>query len=424
MATMFENRGTDYRYLVQDDRIHGSVFTDPAIFSDEMDRIFNRGWVFVAHESEIPEPGSYVTRRIGTQSVIVTRDRSGGFQVFYNRCTHRGARLCQQASGMAKWITCPYHGWVFDGEGRLIDLPADAAYPRDFDRKAAALRGADQVDSYGGFIFANLVANGISLKQHLGRATELIDALLGLSPTGRIRLSAGWMKHKTQCNWKMFVENQVDGYHVQMVHGSLLSANTHFAGVRNRKEELPTRVRDMGLGHTDIDFASDHRATADRILRWTGGVEPEKIPGYIAAMKAAYGEEGAHQKLVDGPPHSMLFPNISLAEMNIMTIEPISVDTTVVYTTPVFLEGGDDLNIRTLRRCEGAMGPAGFLIADDAEIGELAQMGLQDQQPEWNILSRGLETEHVNADGIRIGGLMDETTQRGFWRHYRDVMAG
>jgi hypothetical protein len=119
----------------------------------------------------------------------------------------------------------------------------------------------------------------------------------------------------------------------------------------------------------------------------------------------------------------MLFPNISLAEMNIMVIEPISAHQSVQYTTPVFLEGADDLNARTMRRCEGAMGPAGFLIADDAEIGELTQMGVANLEPEWIILSRGMGKEEVLPNGVKLAGLMDETSQRGFWSHYREVMA-
>ena len=119
----------------------------------------------------------------------------------------------------------------------------------------------------------------------------------------------------------------------------------------------------------------------------------------------------------------MLFPNISLAEMNIMVIQPISASETIQYTTPVLMKGADELNRRTLRRCEGALGPAGFLIADDAEIAELSQLGVSNVAPEWILLNRGIATDEVGADGTRVGGLMDETSQRGFWRHYRDVMA-
>lgn len=423
MATATAIRPTiDYRHLVQDGRLHGSLYTSPQIFVQEMDAIFHRGWSFVAHDSEIPNSGDFVVRRVGTQSLIAQRDKDGAVRVFYNRCPHRGAALCQTWSGQHSRITCPYHAWTFALDGRLIGLPDEQAYPPEFSRDQAGLTPVARTESYGGFIFVNLIPNHLTLREHLGHATELIDSLLGLSPTGRIQLSAGWMKHKMRTNWKMIVENQVDGYHAQMVHGSLLAANRTFATVRDRKPTSPTRVRDFGMGHTDIDHQSDYRA-GDRLLRWTGGIDPERLPIYVTAMNQAYGPEVARQRLIEGPPHSMLFPNISLAEMNIMVIEPVSVNTSIQYTIPVFLEGADDLNARTLRRCEGALGPAGFLIADDAEIGELTQMGVANLEPEWIILSRGMGKEEVLPNGVRLAGLMDETSQRGFWSHYREVMA-
>lgn len=425
MATAFKTEpALDFRHLVQDGLLHGSLYTSQAVFDREIETIYHRGWCFIAHESELPKSGDYVVRRIGTQLLLAVRGKDDQIRVFYNRCPHRGAVLCQTQSGHQARITCPYHAWTFALDGRIIGLPDEAAYPQDFSRAEANLTPVERTESYGGFIFVNLVPNGKTLKDHLGRATELIDALVGLSPTGRIQLTAGWMKHKLRCNWKMVVENQVDGYHAQMVHGSLLAANRTFATVRDRKPTSGARVRDFGLGHTDIDHASDYRHAGDRLFRWTGGIAPERLPNYVQAMNDAYGEEDARRRLIEGPPHSMLFPNISLAEMNIMVIEPVAPGLSIQYTTPVFLDGADELNARTLRRCEGALGPAGFLIADDAEIGELTQMGVENHEPEWIILKRGLGKEEVLPDGIKLAGLMDETSQRGFWNHYREVMAG
>lgn len=413
----------DYRALVEDTRIHGSVYTDPGVFADEMDRIYSKGWVFVAHDSEIPRPGDFVTRRLGLQSVIVTRDKKGAFNVLFNRCSHRGSIVCQAEKGHRNSLTCPYHGWTFALDGSLMGVPAPNAYVDAHDQPHGLAR-VPRVEAYGGFIFASLSPTGVSLKDHLGKAALWIDQLLGLSPEGEIQLTGGWMKHKLNCNWKMVVENQVDGYHAQMVHGSLISANDTFATVRDRRDTSPTRVHDVGMGHTDIDHSSDYHHYNDKLFRWTGGASEEKFPDYIAAMNKAYGPEEARYRLVGGPPHAMLFPNISLAEMNIMLILPVGPGESVQYTTPVFLKGADELNARTIRRCEGALGPAGFLIADDAEIGELNQIGIANNEPEWVVLSRGSANEKMLEGGVRQAGLMDETSQRGFWRHYRDVMAG
>lgn len=414
-------RPIDYRHLVQDERVHGSVYTDPDVFADEMDKIFARGWVWLAHESEIARPGDFVNRRLGLQQVIVTRDASGQCHALFNRCPHRGAVVCQGEGGHRRSLTCPYHGWTFALDGGLMGVPSASAYA-ETGVKPEGLTAVPRLASYGGFIFGSLAPEGPTLEQHLGKAKAWIDQLVGLSPEGEIQLTAGWMKHKMRCNWKMVVENQVDGYHAPMVHGSLLAANEVFATVRDRKDSSPTRVRDFGHGHSDIDHASDYRA-GDKLFRWTGGIPESRLPNYVAAMKASYGDAEARSRLRDGPPHAMLFPNISLAEMNIMVIQPIGPSETIQYTTPVLLKGADELNKRTMRRCEGALGPAGFLIADDAEIGELTQIGVSNLEPEWLLLNRGLGAEEVLADGTRVGGLMDETSQRGFWRHYRDVMS-
>lgn len=426
MTILAEGRGRsiDFNALIERGRIHGSLYFDPDVFAQEMEKIFHRGWVFLAHESELPKPGDFVRRLLGLQSVIVTRGKEGEVNVLFNRCPHRGAVVCQQERGHRRMLTCPYHGWSFAMDGSLVGLPSADAYPQSFDKAQAGLARAPRVDSCGGFIFASLAEDGISLDEHLGKAKEWIVQLLELSPEREIQLTAGWMKHRLNCNWKMVVENQVDGYHAPAVHGSLIAANEIFATVRDRKDTSPTRVRDFGMGHTDIDHASDYRAAGDKLFRWAGGVSPDRFPGYVDAMKGRYGEEGATRRLIDGPAHAMLFPNISLAEMNIMVIQPISPTETVQYTTPVLLKGAGDFNQRTMRRCEGALGPAGFLIADDAEIGELTQMGVQNREPEWIELSRGLEQEEVRPDGTRIAGLMDETSQRGFWRHYRKIMSG
>src|SRR5512132_2078264 len=83
----------DYKALVQDDRIHASLYTDPRIFADEMERIFRRGWVFVGHDSEIPRPGDFVTRSIGGEPVIMVREAEGAVAILVNRCRHRGTMV-------------------------------------------------------------------------------------------------------------------------------------------------------------------------------------------------------------------------------------------------------------------------------------------------------------------------------------------
>ena len=114
----------DYGRLIEDRRVHGSLYTDRQVFADEIDRIFRRGWIFVGHESEIPKTGDWVTRRLGREPVIMLRAAEGGVHVLANRCAHRGTLLCwQDRGGGRKSFQCSYHGWVFGLDGKLRSLP-------------------------------------------------------------------------------------------------------------------------------------------------------------------------------------------------------------------------------------------------------------------------------------------------------------
>jgi phenylpropionate dioxygenase-like ring-hydroxylating dioxygenase large terminal subunit len=417
----FARSSIDYGRLIQTDRVHASMYSDPAVFRDELATLYGTSWVYVGHDSEVPAPGDFCRKMVGLQSVIMARHTDGTVHVMYNRCPHRASLVCHQDHGHGTRLTCRYHGWSFNMRGDLLTVPGPEGYDDSLDKSALGLTPLPRVAAYRGFVFASLAAHGPSLDEHLGLAKGAIDQICNLAPQGEIELSAGWMKTRIRANWKMIVENQVDGYHAPFVHGSLMNANRRFATVRDRKESSPALVRDLGSGHSEIDHSTDYR-DKNTTLRWSGGIEESRLPGYVSAMNAAYGPQEARRRMVDGPPHTAIFPNLFLAEMAIMVVQPLSEKETIHWTTPVMLKGGGDLNERSLRRGEGAVGPAGFIIADDTEISEVAQLAAANLHPEWLLLKRGLHTEELHSDGTRTAGLMDETTQRAFWREYKKVM--
>jgi phenylpropionate dioxygenase-like ring-hydroxylating dioxygenase large terminal subunit len=410
--------------LVRPDRVSGDVYTDPEVFELEMQRIFREGWVYVGHESEVPEPGDYVTRRIGRDPVILVRGKDGEVRVLANRCSHRGNRLCNAEKGNSSTFRCPYHGWTFTNAGDLVGVPMRQGYAERFlaVREELGLASAPRMDVYGGFVFASLTGEGISLREHLGSATGAIDRLLALSPTGALDLRAGWMKHRMRCNWKMVMENNVDGYHALFTHQSVYDA-VRPAKVSHVPSKVEVYVRDLGNGHSEIDYSAEYTRLDDEFV-WFGRAPREKLPKYVAAMEAAHGPEATHKAFVVGPPHTLIYPNLFLAEMNIMTVEPLGPGETIAYTTPALLPGMDEMNERMLRRTEGAMGPAGFLIADDGEIGMRNQFGLAAREPEWIQLSRGIETDIEDETGIVNHDKSAETPQRGWWKHWAAVLNG
>src|SRR4030095_9435457 len=171
----------DYNALVKEDRVHISLYTDPDIFTDEMDKIFRRVWVYVGHQGEVPNPGDFRLKRIGLQPVIMVRDQHGQVQLLLNRCRHRGATVCQEKQGNTRSFRCMYHGWTYHLDGELSGVPSEEAYGDDFKRQELSLVKVPRVAAYRGFIFASLSTAGIPLEEHLGRAAAELDLFFGLS---------------------------------------------------------------------------------------------------------------------------------------------------------------------------------------------------------------------------------------------------
>src|SRR5688572_2972125 len=141
------------------------VFADEAVYRQEQERVFGRCWLFLAHESMIPQPNDYVTNYMGEDSVVVCRDPQGRVRAFLNTCTHRGNRVCLFDEGNALSWTCTYHGWSFNTEGRLVGVPFfDEAYYGELNRDALGLVAVPRVETFGGLVFGCWDADAVSLE--------------------------------------------------------------------------------------------------------------------------------------------------------------------------------------------------------------------------------------------------------------------
>jgi benzoate/toluate 1,2-dioxygenase alpha subunit len=206
--------GHEIARLIEPGRVHRSVYTDPELFELEMERIFGRAWLFVGHESQVPHAGDYITTELGRQPVIMVRHRDGSINVLLNRCTHRGAKVVNERRGNAARLTCCYHGWSFDTDGRLAAVPVPDGCAADFDQAAFGLARAPRVGEYRGFVFASLAAKGSSFEDHIGPMKRNIDDLVDRAPDGSLALDAGLHRYAYNGNWKLQVENVLDSYHV------------------------------------------------------------------------------------------------------------------------------------------------------------------------------------------------------------------
>ena len=403
---------------IRPDRVHGSLYTDPDIFAAELERIWYRTWVYVGHESEIPAANDFVRKAIGPQAVLMTRDRQGDIHLLLNRCSHRANLVCDAARGNGSAFRCPYHGWTFSNDGRLLGTPFRSGYAESPAKADLGLSRVPRVASVHGFVFGSFADDGPSLAEHLGAATDVFDRLERLSPVGAVQITAGWLQHKVRANWKMLVENETDGYHPPFVHESIFSVAA--SGIGDLYGDKSTAVsRDLGGGHTENDLRPEFRRLGQP-MGWFG-TTPERMPTYVARMRERHGA-ATDAILIDGSPHVMIFPNLFIAEIQLFVIQPIAVDETIQHVTALQFADAPELNERMLRQTLGSVGPAGFLLADDSEMYERNQRGVQQRAPEWLNLSRGLHRERRDTDGHPIGHVTDEVTLRAMWRHYRTLM--
>jgi len=215
------------------------IYWDPEIYAREMDVVFGSAWLFVGHESTIPNPGDFVANYMGDDPVIVVRDRSGAIGVYLNRCRHRGNKVCLYDSGSTKSFRCSYHGWTYGLDGSLAAVPMlDKGYGADFPRAELGLAAPPRVASYHGLIFASWSVDGPSLEAYLGDDLRwYLDTFAFDDPDG-LEVLPGRHRYMIPANWKLLAENfGGDMYHFASTHASILMLG---------RDERSDRIRTSG----------------------------------------------------------------------------------------------------------------------------------------------------------------------------------
>jgi hypothetical protein len=218
----------------------------------------------------------------------------------------------------------------------------------------------------------------------------------------------------------MLPENDSDGYHLGFVHLALFKTveSAQYQRVVGDERAIKAVVRDWGRGHIEIDWSPGY----ERPFEWLGNASGPAVAEYVSQMERRYGEEAARRRLLEGPAHAFIFPNLFLGETNIAIVQPIDVAESVHWHTPMFLKGVPQFNGRLLRMAEAGMGPASFLMPEDLTVASRNQLGLEARGNEWIELRRGLTREYIDTDGRAVSHVTDETTNRALWQHYLSVM--
>lgn len=200
------------------------MYHDPAIYAEEVGRIFSRMWLCVGREEDIAKPGDYMTRSIGDESVVIMRDAKGQVNAFYNVCRHRGSRLLTETCGQGQSsIQCPYHAWTYELDGSLRGAP-HMEDVKNFDKKNFSLRPV-RLDRWDGFLFINLDQEAESLRDYLGAmATKFSRFGMGGLRRGKR------INYTVQSNWKMLAENYSECYHCFLIHPELNRVSHYLSG--------------------------------------------------------------------------------------------------------------------------------------------------------------------------------------------------
>ena len=420
-------------------RVHRDAFCRDDVFELELDALFERGWVYLGHESQLPRPNDYLTTWVGRVAVVVMRDETGRLGAFLNSCRHKGAQVVHRARGNARLHLCRYHGWSYDSAGRNVVLRAraDGAYPPSFDDAPHGLQPLAAFASHRGFLFGSLSDPGTTLADHLGDARIFLDLVVDQSEQG-IELLPGDVRYTFRANWKFQLENTVDAYHFPATHPSYLR-------LMDRRARMGPRegvARSVWQGDDGVQL--DERMGAftfahGHVLVWTTS-PPERHPLYAQreALGRRVGAERASWML--RTRQLDVFPNLQIgssAAIQMRVIRPLAPDLTEVSTWCIAPVGESaDARRQRLRQYEDFYNPSGMATPDDTVNYEDCQRGMRSGRVPWQQAwlqghARGTAAvrpgadAHARALGIRPAtsssgpfALADETVFHGLYREW------
>lgn len=416
--------------------VHRDVFTDAEIFDLEMKRIFEGTWIFVAHESQIPDNFDFFTTSIGRHPVIITRNGEGELKAYINACSHRGAALERTRRGNSQFYTCQYHGWVFDTNGKCLNVTDEdvGSYPKGFADQDRSLKQVPKLESYHGMIFASLNPDVHSLDEHLGEAKIFIDLVLDQGEHG-MEVVKGSSSYTHRGNWKLQPENGIDGYHFTAVHAN-------YVGLMQRKmpegkaPEVKRAIDGDGILKLDsgwYDLGHGHT------VMWATFNAPQNRPSFQRRdqLVEQYGE-GKAKWMVNRVRNFLIYPNLLFmdhASTQLRVIKPVSADKTRVEMFCLAAKGEPAESRRNrLRQFEDFFNASGLATPDDLDTFEACHDGLVSDYVEWQAnYDRGFATLRKGGDkfGDEIGlkpvasgpTFRDETLLHGQYREWKRLMS-
>jgi phenylpropionate dioxygenase-like ring-hydroxylating dioxygenase large terminal subunit len=410
------------------------IFSDAEIYAAELDRIFGRSWLFLAHETQLPAAGDYITCRMGETPVIVTRDAGDRIRALINSCRHRGNAVTRNDAGNARTFTCPYHGWCYDLQGKrvesgaLVGLPGLKSYYDDnLALESWGLVPVAQVATYHGLVFGTLDPAAPPLEEYLGDFRWFIDMVLDRGDFAAVPGVARW---RMKCNWKFAADNAIgDNSHAQVAHRSAFIAMERKLGAHRAtvgvQEPGFTILTDYGHGANCKSAYFAERADPNTARKPFTRIDPvfEKWRENDATLVAM------------GPLRSQIvryngnvFPNLFMIDQLLMMRNPIGPGETEIRAVALYdRSAAPEIQTLQKRRAFQKFGPSGLLEQEDGENWDQATAGsrirvLRDAALNYEM---GLGSGRIIRDGLtppRIETMINEHAQLWFYKAWAEAL--
>ena len=394
------------------------VFTDRAIFEREYAAIFDNCWLYLGHASELPSPGSFLTRKVARRPILFTLDKEGQYHALFNACPHRGAMVCRERHGKSPAFMCLYHGWTFGSDGHLKTLPGASGYPEGFKTDPQKqMVHVPRMERFGDFFFISFAADGEDLATYLAGAGDYLKLISEHSASG-MQIVGGTQEYSIRGNWKLLSENSFDAYHAACNHSTYLEYLKSANGALSATP-IAGLAHDLGNGHAVVEYSAPWgRPIASWVPLW-GEDGKKEIEAVYRELADRVGEPRADQ-IAHKNRNMVIFPNLVINDIMAITVRtyyPTAADYMEINAWALAPREESEWRRKyRLYNFTEFLGPGGFATPDDVEAIEKCQQGYAAGEHLYNDISKGM----VRSDAPSSD---DEAQMRAFWREWERRVA-